>query len=59
MVDELEQFQQDLLESVRQMKAGEAVRVTRMPLSAAAEQSVEASSTLHWETALPLTPPVQ
>jgi hypothetical protein len=46
MVDELEQFQQDLLESVRQMKAGEAARVTQMPLSAAEEQSVEASSTL-------------
>jgi len=59
MVDELEQFQQDLLESVRQMNAGEAARVTQMPLSAAEEQSVEASSTLHWETALPLTPPVQ
>ena len=33
MVDELEQFQQDLLESVRQMKAGEAARATHMPLS--------------------------
>ena len=59
MVDELEQFQQDLLESVRQMKAGEAARVTPMPFSAAEKPSVEASSTLHWETALPLTPPVQ
>jgi hypothetical protein len=39
------------------MKAGEAARITQMPLSAAEEQSVEA--TLHWETALPLTPPVQ
>jgi DNA-binding transcriptional regulator/RsmH inhibitor MraZ len=37
MVDELEQFQQDLLESVRQMKTGEAARVTQVPLSAAAE----------------------
>ena len=37
MVDELEQFQQDLLESVRQMKAGKAARVTQVPLSAAAE----------------------
>ncbi|RON83112.1 hypothetical protein [Pseudomonas fluorescens] len=46
MVDELEQFQQDLLESVRQMKAGEAERVMQMLLSAAEEQSVEASSTL-------------
>ena len=46
MVDELEQFQQDLLESVRQMKADEAARVTQMLLSAAEEPSVEASSTL-------------
>lgn len=37
MVDELEQFQQDLLESVRQMKSGKAARVTQLPLSAAAE----------------------
>ena len=35
MVDELEQFQQDLLESVRQMKAGEAARTTHVPLSRA------------------------
>ncbi|PNG45097.1 hypothetical protein A1354_04455 [Pseudomonas asplenii] len=46
MVDELEQFQQDLLESVRQMKAGEAARVTQMLPSAVEKQSVEASSTL-------------
>ena len=46
MVDELEQFQQDLLESVLQMKAGEAARVTPMPFSAAEDPSVEASSTL-------------
>ena len=46
MVDELEQFQQDLLESIRQMKAGDAARVTQMRLSAAEEQSVEASSAL-------------
>jgi putative transcriptional regulator len=37
MVNELEQFQQDLLDSVRQMKAGKAARVTEMPLSVAAE----------------------
>ncbi len=37
MVNELEQFQQDLLDSVRQMKAGNAARVTEVPLSAAAE----------------------
>ncbi|WP_323161071.1 helix-turn-helix domain-containing protein [Pseudomonas fluorescens] len=35
MVNELEQFQQDMLDSVRQMKAGKAARV--VPLSAAAE----------------------
>lgn len=46
MVDELEQFQRGLLESVRQMKAGEAARVTPVPFSAAEEPSVEASSTL-------------
>ncbi|WP_419789276.1 hypothetical protein [Pseudomonas koreensis] len=44
MVDELEQFQQDLLESVRQMKAGEAACVTHVPFSAAEEPSVEAPS---------------
>jgi putative transcriptional regulator len=37
MVDELQQFQQDLLESVRQMRARKAARVTQVPLSAAAE----------------------
>ena len=35
MIDELEQFQQDLLESVRQMRAGEAARTTHVPLSRA------------------------
>lgn len=37
VVNELEQFQQDLLDSVRQMKAGKAARVTEVPLSAAVE----------------------
>ncbi|WP_460926540.1 helix-turn-helix domain-containing protein [Pseudomonas sp. MC6] len=37
MVDELEEFQKNLLESVRQMKAGKAAGVTQVPLSAAAE----------------------
>lgn len=37
MVDELEKLQQDLLDSVRQMKAGRAARVTQVPLSTAAE----------------------
>ncbi|MES2818669.1 MAG: helix-turn-helix domain-containing protein [Pseudomonadota bacterium] len=34
---ELEQFQQDLLASVRQMKAGKAARSTEVKLSGAAE----------------------
>lgn len=34
---EMEQFQRDLLESVRQMKRGEAARVTRVAVSEAAE----------------------
>lgn len=46
MVDELVQFQQNLLKSIRQLKAGDAVRVTQMLLSTAEEQSVEASSAL-------------
>ena len=33
MDKEMEQFQNDLLESVRQMKAGRAVRVTEIPVS--------------------------
>ncbi|MBO7411875.1 MAG: helix-turn-helix domain-containing protein [Ottowia sp.] len=33
---EMEQFQQELLESVRQMKAGQAARVTEVPLTEAA-----------------------
>jgi putative transcriptional regulator len=37
MVNELEQFQQDLLDSVRQMKAGKISRVTQVPFSAPAE----------------------
>lgn len=37
MANELEQFQQDLLDSVRQMKERKAARVTHVPLSAAAE----------------------
>ncbi len=34
---EMEQFQSDLLESVRQMKAGRAARITDVPLTAAAD----------------------
>jgi len=45
MLNELEQFQQNLLESVRQMKAGKAARVTGVPLSAPAE--AVASPTSH------------
>ena len=37
MPSEIEKFQQDLLESVKQMRRGEAVRTTRVELSEAAE----------------------
>lgn len=37
MPSEMKKFQQDLLESVRQMKRGEAARVTKVLLPAAAE----------------------
>ncbi|MGS0757021.1 helix-turn-helix domain-containing protein [Roseateles sp. GG27B] len=37
MPSEMMKFQQDLLESVRQMKRGEAARATKVQLSAAAE----------------------
>lgn len=37
MDKEMEQFQQDLLESVRQMKAGKAARITTVEVSAATE----------------------
>lgn len=37
MSSEMQKFQQDLLESVRQMKRGEAARETKVKLSAAAE----------------------
>lgn len=37
MPSEMKQFQQDLLESVRQMKRGEAAQVTKVQLPAAAE----------------------
>ncbi len=37
MPSEIETFQQDLLESVKQMRRGEAVRTTRVELSEAAE----------------------
>lgn len=37
MDHEMEQFQNDLLASVQQMKAGKAARLTQVPLSSAAE----------------------
>jgi putative transcriptional regulator len=37
MPSEMEKFQQDLLESVRQMRRGEIGRITKVALSAAAE----------------------
>jgi putative transcriptional regulator len=37
MDKEMEQFQNDLLESVRQMKTGKAARVTEVSLTTAAE----------------------
>jgi putative transcriptional regulator len=37
MASETHQFQQDLLESVRQMRSGQATRVTKVELPAAAE----------------------
>jgi len=37
MPSEIEQFQNDLLESIRQMKRGKAARVTNVPVPAAAE----------------------
>jgi hypothetical protein len=56
MVDELDQFQQDLLESVRQMKAGEAARVSQMPLSTAEEPSVEGSSDIGFGSLFSIEP---
>jgi putative transcriptional regulator len=37
MPSEVKKFQQDLLESVKQMRAGKAARVTKVSLPAAAE----------------------
>ncbi|MBC7860363.1 MAG: helix-turn-helix domain-containing protein [Burkholderiaceae bacterium] len=37
MPSEMEKFQRDLLASVKQMKRGEAARITKVQLSAAAE----------------------
>ncbi len=45
MDKELEQFQKDLLESVRGMKAGQTARETRVKLSAAAEARAKVGMT--------------
>ena len=37
MPSEIKKFQQDLLESVKQMRRGEYARVTKLPIPAAAE----------------------
>lgn len=59
MVDEVEQFQQDLLEAVRQMKAGEIARLSQRPLSAAEDKASKDQAILDWEALFPLSPPVQ
>lgn len=57
MVDELEQFQQDLLESVRQMKAGEGARATHVPLSTAEDRVLRNQRLMNLESNFPFTPP--
>lgn len=57
MVDELEQFQQDLLESARQMKAGEAARATHVPVSTAEDRVSTNQGFMSWEVESPLHPP--
>ncbi|MBQ9578383.1 MAG: helix-turn-helix domain-containing protein [Ottowia sp.] len=42
---DMEQFQQELLASVRQMKAGQAARVTVVPVSAAASARAQLGMT--------------
>ena len=42
---EMVQFQNDLLESVRQMKAGRAARTTHIPLTTAAEARIKVGVT--------------
>jgi putative transcriptional regulator len=44
MLNELEQFQKGLLDSVRQMKAGQAARVTEVLCSAPADTSASLTS---------------
>ena len=47
MPSEMKKFQQDLLESVRQMKRGEAARVTKVQLPAAAEAQAQVGLSRH------------
>ena len=47
MPSEMQQFQNDLLESVRQMRAGNAARVTQVKLSAAAEARAHCGLSQH------------
>lgn len=42
---EMEQFQNDLLESVRQMKAGRAARTTQVPITQAADARAKVGAT--------------
>lgn len=54
MVDELKQFQQDLLESVRQMKAGEAARATSVLLSTAENRVLRNQGVMNREVECPI-----
>lgn len=56
MVDELEQFKQDLLESVRQMKAGEAALATHVALSRADDRVSKNQGLMNRDVEGPLTP---
>ena len=47
MVNELEQFQEDLLDSIRQMRAGKAARVAEVLLSGAAEARAKVGVSQH------------
>ncbi|MFZ3280828.1 helix-turn-helix domain-containing protein [Pseudomonas sp.] len=47
MVNELAQFQEDLLDSIRQMRAGKAARVAEVLLSAAAEARAKVGVSQH------------
>ena len=45
MPSETKKFQQDLLESVKQMRAGKAARMTKVKLPAAAEVQTSVTTT--------------